>query len=155
MSLKEKKIYPAWDVTITGGKVVFDDREGFDRYLIAFEGKKKKLIIKDVSKDRSRQEEKFYHAVVVRYVAEAMDISDQEAHEFLKKMFLSIEERSPAGFRYMRVMSTTELSDKAYSDYWKRIQRWAVLPTLDDGLGPESGLGLYIPDPNEVEYDYA
>ena len=85
-------------------------------------------------------------------VAEAMDIADQEAHELLKKLFLTIEETSPHGFRYTRILSTTELSDKAYRDYWEKCVRWAAQPTLEDGLSVNSGLELSIPMPNEVDY---
>ena len=155
MSLKEHKIYPKWKIKIIDGKVVFQNRESFDKHLIPYEGKDMELIVKHVVKDRSRQEEKFYHAVVVRMVAEAMDIADQEAHEFLKKLFLTVEEMSPTGFRYTRVMSTTELSDKAYREYWEKCIKWAALPPAEDGLSVESGIELYIPYPNEVDYEQA
>ncbi len=118
------------------------------------EGKTMHVIVKDIAKDRSRQEEKYYHAVVVRMVAEAMDIADQEAHELLKKMFLTVEEKTSTGFRFRRVLSTTDLSDKAYRNYWENIIRWAAQPTDDEGLGPSSGLGLSIPYPNEMDYDH-
>ena len=153
MALKENKIYPKWVVRILDGKVVFKDRENFDRHLIPFEEKEMHLILKHIHKERSRQEEKYYHAVVVRMVAGAMDISDQEAHEQLKKLFLTVEERSPLGFRYTRVMSTTELSDKAYREFWEKCVKWAALPTLEDGLSQESGLELYVPLPNEIDYE--
>ena len=155
MGLKEHKIYPKWRVKITDGKVVFKSRESFDRHLVPYEGKEMDLIVKHIVKDRSRQEEKFYHAVVVRMVAEAMDIADQEAHELLKKLFLTIEEESPMGFRYTRVMSTTELSDKAYREYWEKCIRWAAQTTEEDGLSVNSGLELSIPYPNEVDYQDA
>lgn len=155
MALKEKKFYPKWPVEIHDGKVVFLDQEAFDKHLARFEGKRKVIILKDEVKDLSRQEEKFYHAVPKIMIAEAMDVSDDEAHEFLKGMFLKIEERSTAGYRYTRILSTTELSDKAYRAYWEQCIKWAALPTLEDGLGPDSGLGLYIPYPNEVDYENA
>lgn len=139
---------------IHDNKVVFQDRDSFNKHLIPYEGKAMQLIVKHVVKERSRQEEKFYHAVVVRMVAEAMDISDQEAHEFLKKMFLTVEDKSPAGYRYTHVLSTTDLSDRAYREYWEKCIKWAAQPTLD-GLTFDSGLGLYIPMPNEVDYENA
>ena len=151
MNLKENRIYPKWHVSIIDGKVVFKDRENFDRHLIPYEGKAMHLIVKDVHKERSRQEEKYYHAVVVRMVAGAMDIPDQEAHALLKGLFLRVEEKGKYG-RYERTMSTTELSDRAYREYWEKCVKWAALPTEPEGLGPSSGLSLYIPAPNEVSY---
>lgn len=154
MALKEKEIVPKWNVDVTEeGKVMFRDPEAWERFKIPFRGKPAQLILKRVTKLRSRQEEKYYHGIVVQKIAEAMCIERQEAHEFLKSMFLKTEERTPSGARYERVMSTTELGDKAYREYWEQILRWASLLTKDDGLGPDSGLGLYIPYPNEVDWE--
>lgn len=150
--LKENKFYPKWHTNILDGKVVIRDWEQFDNHLIPFEGKEMHLILKDIYKERSRPEEKFYHAVVVRMVAGAMDISDREAHELLKGLWLRVEEKGKYG-RYERVMSTTELTDKAYREYWEECIRWAALPTLPEGLSQKSGLELFIPTPNMVDYE--
>ena len=152
--MKEKHIYPRFDVQILNNRVVFEDREAFDEHLVPYEGKKMSLILKRRVKDRSRQEEKFYHAVVVRMIAEEMDITREDAHAFLRGLFLKVEEQHEK-YRYTRVMSTTELSDEAYREYWEQCIRWASLPTKEEGLGPDSGLNLYIPYPNEVEYEQA
>ncbi len=153
MALAEKKIYPKWNVKIHNREMLFEKPEEFKEHLVPFDGKEMTITLKHHFKSRSRQEEKYYHAVVVRMVAGAMDVADQEAHEFLKDLLLKVEEVSPAGFRYTRAMSTTELSDKAYQEYWKKCLDWAALPTDDDGLSITSGLGLYIPMPNEVDYE--
>lgn len=158
--LKDRTIVPAWDCGVFNNKVVLKDRQAFDNHLIPFEGKDNlQLIIKRKVKHRSRQEEKFYHAVPVRMIAAHMEITDQEAHEMLKRMFLKQEERAKLAdgrvIRYERVLSTTELGDKAYREYWENVIRWAALPTKDEGLGPDSGLGLYIPYPNEADWDGA
>lgn len=160
MGLKpEKTIYPAWDVDVIDGKVVFKDRENFDLHLIPLDRKPNlQLIIKRKVKPRSRQVEKYYHAVPVRMIGGALGIPDMKAHDMLKQMFLRVEESVmlPDGSlsRFERVLSTTELGDKAYYDYvFNDVVPWAALPTLPDGLGPESGLGLYIPLPNEADWD--
>jgi hypothetical protein len=156
MALKEKNIVPKWNVDVRqNGEIIFRDPDSWKRYKIPFHGKPAQLILKKVTKLRSRQEEKFYHAVVVRMVAEAMEVSRDDAHEFLKDMFLKREEKTPTGMRYKRILSTTELSDAAYREYWEQCIRWAALPTKDEGLGPDSGLELYIPYPNEVDYENA
>lgn len=154
MSLKERKFYPKFTGKVERGKLYFQNREMFDRYLIPLEGKDIEIIVKPKSKHRSRQEEKFYHAVVVRMVADAMELMDEEAHQFLKSLFLRQEECSVTGFRYERILSTTELEAKAYREYWEQCIRWAALPTDDEGLSQTSGLGLYIPYPNEVDYTF-
>ena len=159
MALKEKKIYPKFTGTAKGGRLFFDNESQFSKYLLVLDSKPLEIIVKPKHKDRSRQEEKFYHAVVVRMVAEAMGTEDQEAHDFLRGLFLTEEEsrqiETPKGhktIRYERILSTTELSDKAYREYWGKCVSWAALPTKPEGLGIDSGLELYIPMPNEVDF---
>lgn len=152
--LQDKKIYPAWDCAVFNNKVVIRDREAFDTHLIPYEGRDNlQLVLRRKTKARSRKEEKFFHAVVANRVAGAMDITMGEAKEFLKGLFLKREERTEKGMRYTRVMSTTELGDNAYREFWEDCIRWAALPTEDEGLSITSGLGIYIPYPNEADWD--
>lgn len=155
--LKDRAVVPAWEVMVINNEIVIKDEEAFKKHLIPLEGRENlQLTIKRKIKSRSRQEEKFYHAVPVKYVAEAMDITREEAHEFLKNLLLREETSIMLGdgtfVRYERTMSTTELSDARYREYWEDVIKWAALPTEDDGLSRTSGLGIYIPYPNEVEW---
>ena len=95
-----------------GGSIVIEDKDRWEQCKIPFYGKKVDIIIKPRIKDRSRQEEKYFHGVVCKMIAEEMGIAPQEAKDFLKKMFLREEVKSPEGFRYERTISTTELDDK-------------------------------------------
>ena len=154
MTNVERKVYPKWRATVRSGKIIIENDEAFQRHLIPYEGRDMIVIVRPYFKDRSRQEEKYYHAVVVEMIAEAMEITHDEAHNFLRSMFLKVEERSGDGkYRYERIMSTTELNDKAYREYWQKCVRWAALPTDPNGLGPDSGLELYISEPNEIDYE--
>ncbi len=158
----ETRIYPKWKIQIKSlGQIVFQDEDGFNAHLVPLESDEKwyDLVIKPESKSRSRQEEKYYHAVVCKMIGEAMSITAHEAHQFLSKMFLTIVERKTMAdgriVRYERTRSTTELDNKQYDSYiFDDCVRWAAKPTLEDGLGVDSGIELYIPLPNEVEYDY-
>lgn len=150
-TLKERKIYPKFKATAKGGRLYFEDERRFADYVASLEGVEVQVVVKKWVKQRSRQEEKFYHAVVVRMVAEAMDMDDWQAHDFLKNLFLRVEDKTDSGLRFERVLSTTELSDRAYREYWEKCIKWAALPT-DGRLGYNSGLELYIPYPNEVDY---
>ena len=155
MSKIESKVWPKWHVKIKNdGVIVIMDHEGWETFKRTFYGKDMDIILKVPVKDRSRQEEKYYRAVVVARVAEVMGVARQVAHEFMAKLFLTVEEKSKEGFRYNRVLSTTELSDKRYDEYiFKECVPWAARPTEDEGLSQESGLGLWIPLPNEVDYE--
>jgi len=116
------------------------------------------VVVKKKSKYRSRKEEKYYHAVVCKYVAEALSITRDEAHKMLKRLHARTMEKSelPNGksVRYKRVMSTTEMNENEYHEYvFERCIPWAALPTKDEGLGADSGLELYIPLPDEVDVE--
>ncbi len=157
----ETRIYPKWKIQVNTKGIVFQDEDGFNEHLIPLMSDEKwyELTIKPVSKTRSRQEEKYYHAVVCRLVGQAMSITAQEAHQFMARLFLTIVERKTLAdgrvVRYERVRSTTELDDKQFDEYiFTRCVPWASLPTLETGLAVDSGLELFIPLPNEVEYDY-
>jgi len=160
-NLKDRRIYPKWDCAVINGQVLIKDRKAFDEHLVPLEGKENlELILKPKIKSRSRQIEKYYYAVPLRMIAEAMTITDQEAHELMKRFFLKTEEKVklPNGktMRYERVMSTTELGDRRYYDYvFEQVLPWALQPTGPDGLNSGSGLGLYIPLPNEADWDGA
>lgn len=149
-----QRIYPRWKAKTSGGRLYVDNQGGFSSYLQSLNGKELEVIVKPKVKVRSRKEEKYFHAVVVRMVAEAMSIEDESAKEFLRRLFLTVEERSADGkYRYTRVLSTTDLDDKGYREFWEKCIRWAILPTKPSGLSLDSGLELYIPYPNECDWD--
>lgn len=155
---KEKKFYPKWKAQAKGTNLYFDNDAQFRNHLIPLNGKDLEVVVKPRTKERSRQEEKFYHAVVVRMVADQMNCEEQEAHELMRGFFLRREVSSPSidgkkTIRYHKTLSTTELSDTAYREYWEQCIRWAALPTLPIGLSRESGLELFIPYPKEVSYE--
>jgi len=141
---------------IKKGKLLLEDEEAFQKNLALMEGKEVILSIRELQKERSRQEEKYYHGVVVEMIADTMSIQHDEAHDFLRSLFLKTEEscilQDGTVLRYERIRSTTELDDKEYREYWNKCVNWAALPT-EDGLNINSGLGLIIPLPHEVDYD--
>lgn len=155
MELKEKTFNIKHHVKITDrGEIIFEDKERWESGKIPFLGKDADIILKKRIKDRSRQEEKYFHGVVCKMVGEEMGIAPQEAKEFLKNLFLRTQEVSSEGFRYNRTMSTTELSDERYRQFvFDECVRWAALPTEDDGLSISSGINLFIPEPNEIDYE--
>lgn len=152
-----KHIYPVWKATIDkNGKLYIKDREKMDLWMMNYTEKEMGVTIKPYRKNRSRQQEKYYHAVPKVMVAEEMGIAPEEAHDFLCKLFLTVEESKEINgklVRYERVKSTTELDTIQYNEFCKNIRQWASLPTQDHGLDRDSGLELYIPEPNEADYE--
>jgi len=152
-----KHIYPVFKAEIDAqGKMVIINRERMGQFIRRYPGKTMGVTIKPYRKPRGRQEEKYYHAVPKMLVAEAMDLEPEEAHAFLCKLFLTIEEMKIINgkeVRYTRVRGSSELDSVQYSDFNRSIRMWASLPTGDNGLNQTSGLELYIPEPNEADYE--
>ena len=99
-NLKERKFYPKFKATAKNGRLILDDELTFSKYLINFDERELSVVVKLFHKERIRQEEKYYHAVVVRMIADEMAIPDQEAHEMLREMFLREETKTESGLRY-------------------------------------------------------
>ncbi len=156
---KQQALYPIWRAHVdTSGVLYVTDAKNFDIYLEKFKDKDVLVTVKRVSKDRSNKEERYCWRVVYELIAQAMETSREEAHELCKTLFLTEEESTTLKdgrvIRYKRTKSTTELNDKEYHTYiFEKVIPWAALPTEDTGLGQNSGLGIYIPLPNEVDYD--
>lgn len=159
--MADKLIPIKWQATIDSkGKPHIKNKDEFDRHLELYAGQEVQIVIKKKRKERSPQEHKYYWAVVVRMVAEEMSLMPEEAHDLMKDILLKVPERGVTEhgvpYAYWKVKSITELNDIQFREYWQACQRWASQPTdPEGGLGINSGLGLYIPDPNEVDYsDY-
>jgi hypothetical protein len=153
----ERKIYPKFRAKVNGGRLYFEDEGLFSKGLFPYEGKEVDVIVKPPVKDRSPHEHKYYFAVPIPMIADAMGTSKEDAHELLTHMFLREFEchKNSEGktVKYTRTLSITELSDKAFHEYvFEQVLPWAALPTLDTGLSKESGLELYIPSPNEADF---
>lgn len=152
-----KHIYPVFKGEVDDkGKMTILRKKKMAEYIARYAGKTLGVTIKPYKKPRGRQEEKYYHAVPKMMVAEAMDLEPEDAHAFLCKLFLTVEEMKVINgkeVRYTRVRSSTELDSKQYSEWNRKIRMWASLPTGDHGLNQTSGLELYIPEPNEADYE--
>lgn len=125
-------------------KIQFYKRELFDRYVERLKeyakGRDIQVTMKLRSKRRSLAENAYYWAVVVRMVAEEMGVLDDEAHDYMKNLFLKIGV-TKGGKRFELPRSTTRLSTVEFEEYVAKCRDWA---------GKE--LNCYVPEPNEVEF---
>jgi hypothetical protein len=126
---------------VKNGKITFQDREQFDKDLSNNEGKNVYITIREQKNRRSLNLNSYYWAVVVKLVSNETGYDKEEAHEILKSMFLRTRYQIK-GIWVDGMKSTTKLSNQEMTEYIEEIKRFA-----------SSSLGLYIPDPNEVEYE--
>ena len=126
---------------VKNGKITFQNREQFDKDLSNNEGKNVYITIREQKNRRSLNLNSYYWAVVVRLVSNETGYDKEEAHEILKSMFLRTKYQIK-GIWVDGMKSTTKLSNQEMNDYIEEVKRFA-----------SSSLGLYIPDPNEVEYE--
>ena len=132
-------ISPVFNASIRKGKLLFNNQEGFDRYLLRLNDKSVEVVVRLPRKDRSIDENAYYWKVVVGLISEHTGYTPDETHEFLKLKFLSKiivmagkDERIPR--------SSTSLSTLEWEKWMTEIREWAA-----------QELSLVIPEPERVE----
>ena len=136
-----KFLTPIFRGTVLSGELAIENKEMFKKYLLALEGKEVEVVIRKPKRYRTLNQNAYYWSVVVAMVAQEMGVYPEDAHEFLKGMFLKkgVEVK---GKRYTIKGSTVNLSTQGFEDYMNSCRTWA---------GTE--LHLNVPLPNEVETD--
>ncbi len=127
---------PIFRATIQKGKVVFDRVDMLNSYLIGLEGKEVEVIVSRRKKHRTNPQNSWYWACVVAIPAEHFGYTPDEMHEAFKWLFLKKDENN----KPPTVRSTTSLSTVEFSEYVEKCRQFCAEE------------GLYIPDPEEVDY---
>lgn len=137
-----KNIHPKFNGSIRAGKLKVDQPEQFEAYLFTMP-EKVEVIVRPITRNTSRSNEqnKYYWAVVIKLISEEQGSSAEEVHEILKQQFLSKE--ISMGGRVFNVpkYSTTELTTAQFEEFLSNVRQWASI-----------NLGVYIPLPNEIDY---
>lgn len=91
-------------------------------------------------KNRSNDQNSYYHGVVIKLLSEHTGYDEDDMHEILKSLFLSDRERLMWDKRkkVTRVKSTSTLTTVEFEQYLDKVRKWAA-----------AELGVYIPLPNE------
>ncbi len=118
------------------GKLLLNEQDNFDRYLLTLENKGIKLIIKRIKKYRSNNENRYYWGVVVKLLSEHTGYSSDEMHDALRMLFLRNADRKIPTLR-----SSTSLTTIEFENYLTEIRQWAT-----------QELDCFIPLPNEVDF---
>ncbi len=126
---------------IKDGKLKLRDMEGFKKAQKELEGEQIYLKIDKWFKKRSDRQNRYYHGVVVRILAEETGHSHKEIHGYLKDKF--IKKRHVLG-ENVAAISTTDLSTKEFEEYLRKIRMWA-----------SRDLETFIPAPNQAPWGFA
>ena len=96
--------------------------------------------IEKYSKKRSSPQNRYYHAVVLKYLSEVTGYSVEEMHEVCKLKFMPYERVNRATGEVQTFgKSTTGLNTAEFEEYLDNIRIWAI-----------NDLDCLIPLPNEV-----
>ena len=126
---------------VKNGKATFQNRERFDNHMLDYEGKAVVITVREQKNRRSLNLNSYYWAVVVKLLSEETGYNKDEMHEVLKSMFLRTKYQIK-GVWIHGTKSTTKLNNKDMQVYIEECKTFA-----------STTLGVYIPDPNEVEYE--
>lgn len=134
-------ITPKFSCQLKDGKLVYKNQQKFNDYLKSLPvATDLELILKKKRNQRSLEQNAWYWGVALKCIFEETGNEPKDMHEILKSEFLqSLYEFE--GKVYTIIKSTADLNTKQFSEYMDKIQKWASLR------------GIYIPDPNEVDYD--
>lgn len=94
-------------------------------------------------KNRSSQQNRYYHGIVLERLSLHIGYTPDEMHEVLKHKFLRTWRTIPTktGPEEIEITrSTTELTTKDFEEYMTQVREWASI-----------NLGCWIPEPNEAE----
>lgn len=102
--------------------------------------------ISEPKSQRSLQLNKYYWGCLIKIFAGELGWSDDDMHDFCKDTFLQETEKQLIMGNEPIVLtkrkSTAKLTNIEFIDYCKKIQHFA-----------STECDIYLPDPNEVEYD--
>ena len=125
---------------VKNGKVVINDRAKFDNDISKHENKTVVITVREQKNKRSLNLNAYYWSVVVELLSEETGHDKDDMHEILKSMFLRTRYKLN-GVWTDGTKSTTKLNNKEMIGFIDEVKRFS-----------STELGLYIPDPHEVEH---
>lgn len=133
---------PSFTGVISDGKLDIDNVERMQSHIKSLsrdEPRKVVITIKPYRKSRSNNQNKYYWGVVIAILSDEIGYSTEEMHEALKYKFLLVDNYK----EIPTVRSTSDLSTIEFEEYMTNVRQWA-----------SADLQIYIPLPNETDYDY-
>ena len=123
---------------IENGKLILENEEKFNKSLQYFEGKNIVLKIREVEIQRTIEQNSLYW-VWIDILASELGYQKNEMNQLIKYKFLKKDVVNEKGQKEVRLMSTTTLSKKEFSQLMENIYFWSndtfniVLPKYEWG----------------------
>ena len=124
--------------TVEQGKIQFNDLKKLKMDIYKHEGKPVEMTISRKKKSRSLNENSYYWGVPLAILGDHLGYTPDEMNEAIKWQFLRVKrDGKPDTAR-----STKDLTTAEFEDLMSNIRRWGSIE-----------FGVYIPEPNEVEWE--
>lgn len=127
---------PVFLASIQKGRLVFNNPDGFEKYLLRLNDKSVDVVVRLPRKDRTNPQNRYMWGVVYGLLSEYTGYTPSEIHDSMRMLFLQDNLRKIPTLR-----STTELTTVEMENYLSQIKQWAAEQ------------GVIIPDPNQVEVE--
>ncbi len=134
---KEMKT-PIFRGTCKSGKIIPVNSQDWFLHLCTLEGKECEFIARKKTNQKSRKEEKYYWAVVVKMIADECGYTSEKAHGVLQYKFFRYKDEK--GNYYIKSTKLNQWITQNWEAKMSEIRQWA-----------SEFLGIFIPKPNEVE----
>lgn len=131
------KPVPKFSGIINNGKVVLDEQDAYEGYLLTLEDKRIELVIKKEEIARTNQQSKYLFGVVYQLISEETGYSKEEVHELMKSIYLK-DHKIINDKRYTVIRSTHDLNTQEMTEYIENVKRFA-----------STELQLFIPEANK------
>jgi hypothetical protein len=119
---------------IQGGRIQLEQREQFAALIQRLDGQDVEVILRKLRKQRSLNQNSYFHGVVLPLISEHTGYETEEVKEILKQMFLLVDDG-----KYPHCRHTSSLDTAEMAEFTERCRRWAAIE-----------LGVAIPDPGEA-----
>jgi len=130
------RITPILHGIVHAGKLCLDEsaERMLQRLIQKFEGKEVEMRLTVVRKNRSLNQNAYFHGVILPLISDHTGYEPEEVKDILKQMFLLIDDG-----KYPRTRHTSDLDTAEMAHFIDRCIRWAA-----------TELNVVIPDPEQV-----
>jgi hypothetical protein len=119
------KPIPKFFGTVKGGKVLLDNQDSYDSYLLTLEEKRIEMVVKKEETSKTIQQTRYLFGVVYELISEHTGYSKEEVHELMKSIFLK-SYKTVNNKRYTVIRSIHDLNTVEMTEYIEQIKRWCA-----------------------------